>query len=415
MQNKGNHSVHPHPAASLWPAMGKQELAALAADIKQHGLRQPVVMHNGTIIDGVHRLKACEMAGVAPRFVEYDGDASPEAILAYVASCNRHRRHLTSDQLAAVAVAADAYVQSLRVAAAKRRKSGKRESTIPNCLGKVADKHAGEVDQQLANMYGTNRRYVGALRTLKATSPDTFDAVHAGKKRLSAVLREQRTTEWMRRRIAVPGNLPKASDRYRLVASAIADATRHVEPASIDIIVTDPPYGEEYIPLYSDLSRFAQHALRPGGSLVCMTGQVYLPDVLSRLGEHLTYQWAISYHMARHQKARIWLRRVIVNWKPLLWFVKGTYTGDLVTDVIECPPDDGDKQHHEWGQSVVGMERIFERFSLPGQTVCDPFCGGGATGVAAVRLGRMFVGMDVDAHCVDVTAQRLADLAGKKK
>jgi hypothetical protein len=56
--------LQPHPLADLFPMMGEAELSALAADIKAHGLREPIVLHEGLILDGRNRLKACEIVGV---------------------------------------------------------------------------------------------------------------------------------------------------------------------------------------------------------------------------------------------------------------------------------------------------------------------------------------------------------------
>lgn len=43
------------------------------------------------------------------------------------------------------------------------------------------------------------------------------------------------------------------------------------------------------------------------------------------------------------------------------------------------------------------LERIILTSSKPGAIVLDPFCGSGTTGVAAVRNGRKFIGVDLDA------------------
>jgi site-specific DNA-methyltransferase (adenine-specific) len=45
--------------------------------------------------------------------------------------------------------------------------------------------------------------------------------------------------------------------------------------------------------------------------------------------------------------------------------------------------------------------------TLPGHLVCDPFMGGGSTAVAAVRLGRKFVGCEIDAEWFDYSAARI--------
>lgn len=91
-----------HPLADLFPLMTDAGMAALAADIKANGLREPIEMWGGAIIDGRNRSLACEMAGVEP--VRVDVDFPDEAAaLRYVVSKNLFRRHLTADQRAEVA------------------------------------------------------------------------------------------------------------------------------------------------------------------------------------------------------------------------------------------------------------------------------------------------------------------------
>lgn len=85
-----------HPLAQGIPAMLRDEYVALVADIKAHGLRQPIVVFEVMILDGIHRRKACIEAGVEARTVEFKGTRAEAE--AFVLSLNVHRRHLTLEQ-----------------------------------------------------------------------------------------------------------------------------------------------------------------------------------------------------------------------------------------------------------------------------------------------------------------------------
>jgi ParB-like chromosome segregation protein Spo0J len=93
-----------HPYADLFPMMSATELEALATDIVANGLLQPVILYQGTVLDGRNRLSACGRAGVEPQFTEFDGDDA--AALALVISLNVQRRDLTGAQRAVVAARA---------------------------------------------------------------------------------------------------------------------------------------------------------------------------------------------------------------------------------------------------------------------------------------------------------------------
>lgn len=165
---------------------------------------------------------------------------------------------------------------------------------------------------------------------------------------------------------------------------------------SVDCIITDPPYPKDYIELFDDLGALAARVLKPGGSLVVMTGQLYLPRYLELLSKHLTYHWLLAYTTPGGQAVQVWNQEVNTFWKPLLWFVKDQRDARWVSDVINTPANANDKQHHHWGQSEFGMAAMVDKFTNPGDVVLDPFLGGGTTGMVCKESGRKFIGVEID-------------------
>jgi site-specific DNA-methyltransferase (adenine-specific) len=194
-----------------------------------------------------------------------------------------------------------------------------------------------------------------------------------------------------------------------LFCADIRGGIPEIDDDSIDFIITDPPYPKEYIPLYGDLSRLAARVLKQGGSLITMCGLSYLPDVLAELGKHLKYHWCMAYLTLGGQSPMLWQKKVNTFWKPVLWFTKGTYNGDVIGDVLKSPVNANDKEFHDWGQSLGGMKDIIEKFTYPNQTVFDPFLGGGTTGVASVLMNRRFFGSDIESNNIDITSKRIAE------
>lgn len=56
------------------------------------------------------------------------------------------------------------------------------------------------------------------------------------------------------------------------------------------------------------------------------------------------------------------------------------------------------------------LERIVTLCTNPGDRVLDSFCGGGTTGVAAITLGRHFVGLEEDSIYVESAKKRMAEV-----
>ncbi len=92
----------------------------------------------------------------------------------------------------------------------------------------------------------------------------------------------------------------------------------------------------------------------------------------------------------------------------MLVYHKGAMPADAPMVCDEIASATRDKDFHEWGQSVAGFERLVRSSTRAGDTVCDPFLGGGTTAVAALALHRRFVGCDIDADAIRTTKARLA-------
>lgn len=95
------HMLPFHPVTELFPPMEAAAFTALVDDIDRHGQKEPILIRDGQVLDGRHRMQACERLGIEPWVREIrpeDGDP-----LALVISLNLHRRHLTESQRAMVA------------------------------------------------------------------------------------------------------------------------------------------------------------------------------------------------------------------------------------------------------------------------------------------------------------------------
>lgn len=83
-----------HPLADVFPLMEGQEYRDLVEDIRERGLLDPIVLHEGSILDGRNRYRAAHAAQIAARFEQFAGDDA----VAFVISKNLRRRHLGDAQ-----------------------------------------------------------------------------------------------------------------------------------------------------------------------------------------------------------------------------------------------------------------------------------------------------------------------------
>jgi len=401
------------------------KVAELRDSIKEIGLINPItVTEAGHLVAGMHRLEAVRGLGwteIPSHIVALDG---LRAELAEIDE-NLIRNELHFTEIGELAIRRDELLTALGERASvgsNQYSNGGEFSSPPKTTADIA-KEIGvservlQYDKQIARDLTPAAKEAVRAADISKTDALRLARMEAGEQdavasklmsgeasnvvQASKAARREAKSE--RKAYIPPAALP---DTCRLFP---ADIRGHVpvDDNSVDFIITDPPYPKEYISLYGYLSTLASRVLKPGGSLLAMCGQSYLPEVMAELQKDMTYHWCLSY-LTPGQSPQLWVKRTNTFWKPVLWFVKGEYTGDHVADVIKSPASD--KEYHEWGQSVGGFAEIIEKFTYPGQIIYDPFLGGGTTGVAAVKAAREFIGSDIEQDNVDRSRERIMEV-----
>jgi ParB-like chromosome segregation protein Spo0J len=155
-----------HPLCSIFPEMSDEEFDALRDDIEQHGQRDPIVIWDGQILDGRHRMQACLTLGIEPKFRTVE--MTWEHAKAFVLSVNLTRRHLDASQRAIIAS---------RMATLE---NGQRASAV----GKVSPAQicAGGISQhEAAKQLNVSPRLVQVARKVEQiAAPEAFAKVERG-------------------------------------------------------------------------------------------------------------------------------------------------------------------------------------------------------------------------------------------
>jgi hypothetical protein len=90
-----------HSIVRLFPDMDPEEFTILKLDIRDNGLKVPILLWRGQLIDGRHRLRACRELGIEPSFETVE--CSEGDLPSLVWSLNRVRRQLSHSQRAMIA------------------------------------------------------------------------------------------------------------------------------------------------------------------------------------------------------------------------------------------------------------------------------------------------------------------------
>jgi hypothetical protein len=180
-------------------------------------------------------------------------------------------------------------------------------------------------------------------------------------------------------------------ESFKLITEDFRNLDGLIPDESVDAIVTVMPAHEEDVHLAGDLSEFAARILKPDGHCFVMAKASLLDRTLPLLCRHLTYWWQLTY-LTPGDPAPIFGMGIRSHYWPILWLKKDDRSPRPVDDIFLSRFND--ERFHTWGHLVGCTGQLLERFTLPDTVVVDPFCRFGVIGVAAVRLGRRYIGID---------------------
>src|SRR5262245_39819475 len=206
-----------------------------------------------------------------------------------------------------------------------------------------------------------------------------------------------------------------------------------LDSASVDVVITDPPYEAE-------AHTSERLVARAGGRLA--VEPITFPPITeeqrcesSRQMARLARRWILVFcQVEAAMKWRAALEAAGAVYKRTCIWVKPDgkpqYSGDRpgigYESIVACHAPgrstwNGGGSHgvfvvnkggdprtgHQTQKPLALMEVLVRLFSNPGELVLDPFAGSGTTGVAAIRLGRRFLGWEMNPDYASIARKRL--------
>jgi 16S rRNA G966 N2-methylase RsmD len=385
----------------LVTALPQEEYDSLKESIKLHGLWMAIITtKEGVILDGHNRFKICVELGMPVRVSIKEFSTKTDEII-FVGECNLKRRQLTSLQRITT-------VRKLEPHYAEKAKQNQGTRTDLNIVeifpqGKTRDKLGKKA-------HVSGRTYEKGTIVLDKASEKDIQKINNGEKTISKVYhelnknkkREERQDEIKKIQVNLPEKVTLYNQEFQ---------TAPVAPNSVSLIMSDPPYHEKYLYLYDDLAKYAVKVLREGGSLICYAGHYAIGKIINMMEKHgLNFHWPIAV-IHSGPSASVFGRKILVGYKPMLWFVKGKYTGEFVRDVIQS--EFQGKELHEWAQSTKESDYYIKYLTIENEIVYDPFMGQGTFGISAVTQNRQFIGAEINAEHF-ATAQKLLTVANSE-
>lgn len=204
---------------------------------------------------------------------------------------------------------------------------------------------------------------------------------------------------------------------------------------SVDVTISDPPYEAEAHTLQRRVKRDAGERIAVEAidfDAITSIDRELVAAHMARVSRHRAVVFcqaeAVQAWREAFDAAGMPYRRTLVWLKPdAAPSFHGRWPGQAFESIVlaqhpssaPCPcgggaksylfnkPSGGDKNPHPTTKPLPLMRAIVEDFSLPGDTILDPFAGSGTTGVACNQLGRRFIGWERDDSYHAIATRRL--------
>ena len=188
----------------------------------------------------------------------------------------------------------------------------------------------------------------------------------------------------------------------------------------VDAVITDPPYGEVNRKssglrnLDKGVADVADFEIKELASLLAKYGSsVYVWCGIEQISE---LRLAMV-NLGMSSRLCIWEK---TNPSPMngqhLWLSSietcvfgkqagATFNEHCVSPVFRLPTEP--KEYHPTAKPIHLMERLIRASTNEGMTVIDPFMGSGTTGMAAIHMGRKFIGIEREPKYFDIACERI--------
>jgi len=386
----------------LVPSLTENEFFALKESIKKNGLYHPIIKNEfGVILDGHHRYVICQELHISPK---YDIQKFDNKLLEkkFIIETNLVRRQLNDFQKVELGIPLHRINEDI----AKAHQGFRSDLTsMSNNIGEPFNSNK-ETAKEIGVSKGTFER---AKKIIINATDEIKEKLRTGATTIGKEYQKLQQHEKKEKRQAEIKNLQvNLPEKALLYNYDFRNAS--IPFYSVSLIITSLPFTKNQLSLLKDLAKQASKFLRENGSLCCFIEQQNIPEAIKIMEENnLKFQWSIAVIHGGLSKSDF-SRKVIINHKPLLWFVKGKYDGEFVKDVIYS--EFQGKELHDGAQSTVESDYCIECMTMENDIVYDPFLGQGTFGISAISQNRQFIGCEVDKEHFE-NARRLISAASQ--
>jgi site-specific DNA-methyltransferase (adenine-specific) len=218
-----------------------------------------------------------------------------------------------------------------------------------------------------------------------------------------------------------------ALELNKIYCADCLDFMKVMEDNSVDLVLTDPPYGIGITGKVGGDAPFGSKGTKIGGNNIVESKEYHAFDDSKRPDKEYFYQiqrisknqiiFGGNYFADVLPASSCWLvwdkdntgnfadcELCWTSFKTAVRIYKHRWNGMLQEDMKHK-----EKREHPTQKPEKLIRKIIEDYSEEGQTIFDPFLGSGTTAVACINTGRNFIGIEKDEDYFKIAQRRIKD------
>lgn len=416
---------------NFFPECNEQDFNAIVESMKAIGYdnKFPIYTYEEKILDGWNRYQAAKKAKVEPIIKEFRG--TRQEALDFSIRANKDRRHLTSSQLATLAILAEPLFKAIEEETEKERRKKQAETqTISQksdalLSKKLDDSQSEKTVEKVAKIFNTNNSYVSQAKKLKESSPEKFEQVLKGEKNFSEIKKEEKQIKLEQKKEEIKALEKKSiENKPKVSLTPAVQFLSNYKNNSIDCLMTDPPYSTDV----KDIEKFVEEWLPLALSKVKKEGRGYIcigaypKEINAYLNVFLNQKkfildnplvWSYKNTLGITPKDRYNL-----NYQMILHFYSeesrklDTSITNEMFSVQEINAPDGrlGNRFHTWQKPNELSDRWIRHSTEEKDLIVDCFCCTGTFLLSAAKQNRIAKGCDINKENLDIAIERGCEL-----
>lgn len=432
---------------SLIPQLTAEEYNGLEESILAEGCRDALVLWGDTLIDGHNRYEICTAHDVPFQTVQKDF-ASREDVKLWMIGNQLARRNINNYARTTLECLSDEIQAKQAEGKAKQAEQGGDRKTA-FCEITKSEKPKIDTTKEVARRANVGEQTASRVMTINKR----IDAAIANNGTVAGQKPEELKRQLMNGDITVNKAYQdlqreekakkKAAAMYELKDKAVNDGNvvngdciaemEKLADASVDCVITDPPYGINYVSNFRVVDSEVVKAVNNDDLESALKLWEKACEVLARKMKpdshiYIFTSWKVYPQFAeitaryfRIKNCLIWEKN---NWsmgdldgnyaeqyEMAIFATKGNrkLNGGRDTNILHYDRVANGSLLHSCEKPVDMLRFLISKSSNPGELVIDPFAGSGSTLVACKREGRAYWGCELDSENYKIALGRLAD------